>query len=139
MPDPRPPLPRWPLVPLVFVAGTAIPSGWLIASAPDGSRIGLPLRLLEHAPFSTFLVPGLVLLFVVGGSAALAAWAVWRRWPAANVYVLLAGLALCAWVVVQVSIIRETSWLQFLYLGLGLALAVAGRRRRRAPESAGGL
>lgn len=119
---------RWPVLPLLFVAATALPCGAMMIASPDGSLMGLPLGLLRHAPFRTFLVPGLALGLCVGGSAAAAAVAVLLRHRAARLLTGIAGLVLLGWITVQVALIRTTSWLQALYLGLALVLLAAARR-----------
>jgi len=73
---------------------------------------GVPREWLEGSPFTSFLVPSLFLLVVVGGSAAVASFGVlsWARWarPAA----MLAGATAVMWIGVQVAVIGFVSWLQ---------------------------
>jgi hypothetical protein len=35
-------------------------------------------------------------------------------------WALAGGLVLCGWIIAQLILIRQISWLQFVYLGVGL-------------------
>jgi hypothetical protein len=108
-----------------------------------GGGIPLPLELLGGSPFTSYLVPGLVLL-VVGGSALLAATALLRRHPLAAPVSMLAGLMMASYEVVEILVIgvHLDPPLQPLYFGLGVVVVVLAVRlwdtsRPRAPEPAG--
>jgi hypothetical protein len=82
----------------------------------------LPIALLEPTPFATFLVPGLLLGLVVGGSSLACAILSWRRASAAVDATLLAGGALSVWIFVESAMLNDQSWLQVLYGTLGVML-----------------
>lgn len=120
----------------VFVGVGAVAGG--IGVATNG--IGFPVEWLEGTPFRSYVIPGLVLMFVVGGSQLAAAIAVWRRRWWGTVASLAAGLILAGWISVQVAIIGLVSWLQPFYFALGLLVAgLAARLRtfRQAQHSPG--
>lgn len=73
---------------------------------------GVPLEWLEGSPFADYLMPSLILFFVVGGAFALAAVAVLRRWPRARLAAAAAGVVALGWIAVQVAILGFVSWLQ---------------------------
>ena len=50
----------------LFIALGALGGGWGLITAPDGSNLGMPLSMLEHSPFPDFLIPGWILLTVLG-------------------------------------------------------------------------
>ena len=50
----------------LFIGLGAVAGGLGLVLEPDGSNLGMPLSMLEHSPFSDFLIPGLVLLLVNG-------------------------------------------------------------------------
>lgn len=79
-----------------------------------------PAELLEGSPFTSYLVPGLALLLVIGGTHALAFVMLGRghRWALAAAAV--AGSGLLIWIFVQMVII-PFSVLQAVYFGAGLA------------------
>jgi hypothetical protein len=78
--------------------------------------LGIPLSTLDRSPFGSFLVPGLLLGGVVGGSLLLAARMIWFRHPMAPIMSLLAGSILLGWILVEAVMIHE---------GRALQLAVA--------------
>lgn len=97
--------------------------------------LGMPVEWLEDSPFSSYIIPGLVLL-AVGIINLAGAVAVFRRhrWDAAASVVV--GLMWTGWFVVQVAVVGFVSWQQPGYFVVGLLIvAVAappliGRRRR---------
>jgi hypothetical protein len=131
----RPPLPtllRWLAGIDLFVALGAFGGGAALIAQPDGSLIGLPLSALEHAPFDNYLIPGLLLCIVIGGSALVAGVAHLLRTRTSGQLSLFAGVVLVGWIVVQMLLLRDATWLQGVYLGIGilqvtLALRALGR------------
>jgi len=122
---------RWPLASLCLaVAVTAIGGGVALAISPDGALLQAPRVLLAHTPFSTFLIPGLLLLFVVGGSSLRAALHVARDAPGANSTAVLAGGVLIIWIVVEMVLLRSVRWAQIAYLVVGSLIVLEARRRR---------
>ncbi len=116
-----------------FAAVSAIGGGIGVAAA---NGMGIPLAYLETTPFANYVVPGLILGIVVGGSALLASILVVRRHPWEYVVSLGAGAIMLGWIIGEVVLIRQVSWLQFVYglnglLMVGLAgwLASASSRQ----------
>lgn len=104
----------------VFTGITAVGGGLALATS-RGDVNGPPLELLEHTPFKSFLVPGLLLLLVIGlGSLAAAALEA-RRIEKSEVAVSVAGAGLMVWIITQLALIRTVSWLQLLYFIVGAA------------------
>jgi len=58
---------------LLFLGMSALVGGSGLVADPSGAAIGLPLDLLRGSPFGDYLVPGLVLLIVLGAGPLLAA------------------------------------------------------------------
>lgn len=73
---------------------------------------GIPRAWLSSTPFSSWMIPSLLLLCAVGGSAAVAAIAVFRQQRAAAPLALGAALVLLGFVVTEVIFIGYVSWLQ---------------------------
>jgi len=86
----------------------------------------LPIELVEHTPFKSFLVPGLLLAVVVGGSSFACAVLAWRRSRAALDATILAGGALTVWIVVETATMRGFHWLHALYGALGVGILGLG-------------
>lgn len=86
----------------------------------------MPLSMLDGSPFSTFLVPGLLLALVIGGSSLACAVFTLRRSPFAIDATVLAGGALTVWIVAEVAMMGSFHWLHALYGGLGLVTLTLG-------------
>ena len=129
--------PRWLLATLCLSVGiTAIGGGLALILRPDGSLLHMPLSMLAHSPFSSFLVPGLLLVFVVGLDALIAGVLVVRDSPIANAAALMAGAALFIWIVAEMLFLRSVHALALGYLAAaGAILGEALRRSRRGEWS----
>ncbi|WP_336630497.1 MULTISPECIES: hypothetical protein [unclassified Microbacterium] len=91
----------------------------------DGA--GVPHAWLEGTPFESFVVPGVILGLVVGGSQALALAAQHGHFRVAPGIHAAAGLVMMTWIFAEIAILRQWSPLQGIYFATGLvqvALAV---------------
>jgi menaquinone-dependent protoporphyrinogen oxidase len=110
---------HWLLTALCLVtAVTAIGGGATLALRPDGSLMEASPAMLSFSPFSSFLVPGLLLLIVIGFGNAFASFVVARRLRSAPYVAALAGAALFIWISVEMILLRTLHWLQFAYLAV---------------------
>jgi hypothetical protein len=108
-----------------FVGLMAVPCGILLIF----DKLGMSRDALESSPFNTFLVPGLVLTFVVGGSLLCAAYAEWRHRPIAPFASLVSGGILLGWIVVEAVMVSSGRGLQIAIFGCALLiLALSGRQ-----------
>ncbi len=109
---PRRPAALWVLLVLLLVQGVGgLGGGLSLVLKPDGSIMQMPLAYLDGSPFSDFLIPGLILLLVLGVLPLAAAVGLWqgRRW--AWYAAVTVGGALMIWILVEVTIV-PFSWLQ---------------------------
>lgn len=116
-----------------IVGLTALSGGLTLAFSPYGSAAKLPMSLLEHSGFSSYLVPGMLLAFVVGGLNLTAAAMTLRKSAYAALLSALAGGALVLFIVVELMLTRTFHPLQLVMLALGLAivrLSLPERTRR---------
>lgn len=102
-----------------YVALTAIVCGALLMSYPDGSLFSMSTALLNETPFSSFFVPGLILCVVVGGTNLVAVIRNMQTHPMRYNWSIAGAVMLIGWVVVQMLLISELHWLQFVYLSIG--------------------
>jgi hypothetical protein len=115
-----------------FVASTAIAGG--VALVVGAERLRFPPGLLADTPFRNYVIPGLILASVVGGSAAAATAAMLCRprigWWAS----VLAGGVLMGWILGEIVILppSERSWIEVYYFILGLTMACLGLTLRKA-------
>jgi hypothetical protein len=111
---------------LLFLGMSALVGGSGLVADPSGAAIGLPPDLLRGSPFGDYLVPGLVLLIVLGAGPLLAAYGVWTRRRWARLVSFLLGLALILWIGVQIRVIglQIRPPLQPLYGFIGAAITL---------------
>lgn len=115
----------------VFIGLGAVAGGLGLVLDPSGASVGTPLALLAETPFTTFLIPGIV-LFVVNGLGSLAGAIVsFTRQRYAGEGAIALGVFLIAWILVQVYWMAGFHWLHWLYLMLGLVEVVLGWLVRR--------
>jgi len=115
----------------VFIGIGAVGGGLPMIVDPSGSKLGMTLEMLEHSPFSTFLVPGIVLLMVNGLGNLVGATASFKRYRRAGEIAIALGIFLVAWIVIQVYWLAGFHWLHGMYLGLGILEVILGWLMRR--------
>jgi hypothetical protein len=103
--------------------------GTVLATAANGA--GMPLSYLDGTPFTSYVIPGVILGVIVGGTQLLGAWAILAQWRSALLLAAVAGFGMLVWIFVEIAVIEEYSWLQALYFALGIAelaavIALAG-------------
>lgn len=74
--------------------------------------IGLSEDYLEGSIFDSYVIPALILMFVVGGALLGAASLMWRHHRLAPEASLVAAATLLGWIVVQLAIVGYISWMQ---------------------------
>ena len=111
---------------LLFQGFSGVAGGWGLTSDPTGSAIGLELEWLEGSPFADYLIPGIILLVVLGIGPLIVVIGIFRRLRWAWMASLLVGLALIIWIIVEVFIVGYISQppLQLVYGLVGLGIVV---------------
>jgi hypothetical protein len=115
--------------------GVALLTGW----------IKIPLTSLAGSPFSDYMVPAILLVVAVGGTALLAAWLVHRSLNVGVPASVVAGAAIIVFEIVEWSVIGF-AWLQAAYMAIGVLIIslatwarlaqVAGRAERQGSPHA---
>ena len=105
-----------------------------------GNGMGMPLSWLDGTPFDSFVIPGLVLLLVVGGTQALAVLLQHRHLPWYTAAAGVAGFGMIILIYVEVALLPvysilhtiyfTTGMLQLIFLLLCLGILPADRRAR---------
>ncbi len=117
------------LVALLFFGALSSFVGAVIGVAANGA--GVPLSYLDHTPFTSFVLPGLILGVVVGGTQLGGAIALLAKHRQGPLLATVAGFGMLIWIFAELAILRQYSWLQTGYFALGgveliLVLALLG-------------
>lgn len=112
----------------------ALYGGWNLMMYPDGSSLNMGLHWLSGTPFIDYLIPGLI-LFVVNGLFSLFTVLVYIfRMPYATRLVMIQGVLLIGWIVVQMMLLQTVNTLHIVFGSIGLALFFLGWITKERPE-----
>jgi hypothetical protein len=112
----------------------AIPAGLGYLLDTSGNGMGVTTELLEKSPFSSFLIPGLFLLFINGIGNAAGAYLSFTKKKLAGEAGIILGVILSLWIIFQVMWITLSSILQPLFLIIGITDVFLGFRIKRFPD-----
>jgi len=113
---------------LAFLALGALGGAAFLVTSPDGSAMQWTLSMLDGSPFTDFFVPGLILGGLFGlGSLAVVAMGL-ARWRIAPFLAFALGCGQMIWIVVELAIIGQLSFLHPVCFGLGLIIAATAVR-----------
>jgi hypothetical protein len=113
---------------LALLAVGALAGGVALVTDPDGSGMGWDLTMLAGSPFADFLVPGLILGGLFGaGSFGVAAMGL-ARLRIAPFLAFAIGCGQMIWIVVELAVIGQFSFLHPACFGLGLVIAATSVR-----------
>ena len=114
----------------LFTGLTAMAGGFELIRWPFGTpwMPGFNVSLLRHSPFLDFFTPGLMLFTLVGVLNLIAAALVLRRHRRGEILAFAGGCSISIWILVEIALLREFSWLQGLYLGIGCGTMAASLR-----------
>lgn len=109
---------------LVLLFGMAVSAviGGSDLAFNDAKLMELPLEFLTG--FQSFVVPGLFLLFVVGGTNLVAAIAVMRKHRWADECSVIAGLGLMIWFFTELYLFRDTHPVQVVYFSWSIVILI---------------
>ena len=119
---------------LGFLGIGAVAGGLMLILDPYGQRIGMPISFLDHSPFHSFLIPGIILLVSNGLMSLAIMVAAIRRMTNYGLWVAFQGCVLTGWITIEVLMIRGVGWPHYIYWGLGLALIALGFALTREPH-----
>ncbi|WP_063565374.1 hypothetical protein [Paenibacillus sp. O199] len=129
----------WALIMMQGLLGIgAMVGGGALIIDPSGNLVHMPDSLLEHSPFGSFLIPGIILLLVLGVMPMIIAILLLRRthWEIGeklNLYSnqywgwtfsLYTGFALIIWIMVQVYWIQHISVIHLIYFAWGVGIQI---------------
>jgi len=118
-----------------FVGITAVFGGFGLVSDPSGTKMNIPLEALKNSPFPNYLVPGVVLLLVIGvGHVAAGIFTFLRHRYTSNFAVFL-GVFLTLYLIIEVWFIGLVNFSQPFYFVLGAVELTFGLKLSRAGKT----
>lgn len=113
---------------LVFQGISGVAGGIGLISDPTGHSLGIPADWLIGSPFSSYLIPGLILLTALGLFPLAVTYGIWKRQSWSGPAALVVGIMLVVWIAVEILIIgyHSSPPLQLTYGLLGLFIIVLG-------------
>jgi len=123
---------------MVVMGLMSIAGGGTFVIKPDGSLMKIPVSDLAHTPFTNFLIPGLILLIVLGILPLIITYAFFARpnsnffgklnvdhnmaWPWS--WAIYYGFIVIMWIVIEIALIGYHSLMQTLVSILGVAILI---------------
>src|SRR5664279_2553622 len=111
---------------LAFLGATSLAGALPMLLDPSGALLKMPLSMLEHSPFHSYLIPGILLLVGNGLLSLLVLLLTVRRARHYGWWIVLQGCVLAAWILAEFALLRMYFWPQAVYLGLATLLILAG-------------
>lgn len=113
---------------LSFIGFTALYGGWALMIDPSGEYLHIPVDKLKFSPFDDYFIPGAILFVVIGIGSLLLLPVVLKGMRKADRLLILAGMAMSGFIIVQMVMMMEVNWLHVLYLTAGVVLIFLGVR-----------
>lgn len=127
---------------LNVLMGLGAPAGSFLAlSSGARAAVGIDTSMLVNSPFTTFLIPGLFLLVVLGLGNWTAGFLTLKKHESFAYYECLIGLILCLWLIIQCIMILDVVFLHVLFFSVGaaqfiLGMILAAKQKQPFPFSA---
>lgn len=111
---------------LLLTAINALVAGVLFMTDPSGGLMGMNLAYIKESPFESYFLPGMILFNVNGIFNMLAAYFLWKQLPYAAWWVMIQGILLGGWIVVQVIMVKDIAPLHIIMFIIGALLTLLG-------------
>lgn len=121
---------------LAFLSLGAIGGGAILIISPSGKLIGMPLSMLNLSPFRSFLIPGIILFFVLGIIPMFLIMALTKK-PISKLaerfnffydmhwtwtYTIYMAFVLIFWIQIEMILLSAVSWLHTFYMLLAVVI-----------------
>ena len=100
--------------------------GFMLINDPTGGSLNMKLEWLQQTPFQNFLIPGIVLLLLVGIANAIGVWITCTKKKKRTQFGITFGVILMGWIISQVAWIGYKDFLQPLYFTTGMLQSIFG-------------
>lgn len=112
---------------LVVLGLGALAGGIALVMQPDGSVMHFDVQLLAGSPFNDYTMPGLILGGLFGIGSLVVAGMGLAHSRLAPFLAFAIGCAQMIWIVTELAIIQELSFLHPLFFSVGLLIALTAR------------
>jgi len=121
---------------LAFLGLGAMFGGGVLIISPSGKLIGMPLSMLAHSPFNSFLIPAIILFVVLGIIPILLLFALFKK-PESKfaekincfqdmhwswTFSIYTSFALIVWIQLEMIFLQAVQWLHTFYMFYAIAL-----------------
>lgn len=110
----------------IFIGMGALSGGLPMLLSPDGSNSGLNIEHLQNTPFENYLIPGILLVLIIGAGNLVGSYFSLKFKNLAGHAGIVLGFALMIWIATQMLLLGNVSWLQPIFLLLGITELVLG-------------
>jgi len=111
---------------LIFTGLSGLVGAVPLIVNPGGEPWSFPQSLLQYSPFRSYLVPGIILLIANGLFSVWALWLTVSRRPGYGWWVIVQGVVLLGWLIVEVAMLRLMVWPHYLYGAVAMVLVISG-------------
>jgi hypothetical protein len=134
---------RWVAILALGLLGVASVIGAIpMILDPNGTPWQMPQSLLDPCFFDSFLIPGIILFLANGVLSFATLIGVVRRDPGYGWWVMLQGVVLAVWLIVEIAMIRQVWGEHFLFGGLAAVMIASGialKREQKASRPVAGM
>ena|SRR6218665_683637 len=113
---------------LLFTGICALVAGWLFMADPSGAKMEIGVTALQHSPFTDFSIPGAILFTAIGLMSMLAAFSAILKRQNYPRLIVWEGALLLGWIVVQMLLLRDVSFLHIIFGTIAIVLFMFGNR-----------
>lgn len=118
---------------LCILSLPALYGGWALITDPSGGLLKMSTNELSISPFPDFLLPGIILFFVLGVGSLVVLVMVIVNKKSSGILLRFSGMIVCGWITIQMIVMQQVNWLHIFYLGCGvLMMSLKFTRRSRA-------
>lgn len=100
--------------------------GFMLIKDPTGASLHMKMEWLQGTPFSTFLIPGIILFMINGVGNVIGSWISLKKKLSAGIIGSLFGAIMMIWIITQVILIGYKDFLQPLYFSTGMFQLISG-------------
>jgi hypothetical protein len=111
---------------LLFNGIGALYGGYQLVRHPDGRSMQLSPDLLTHTCFNNYTIPGMILFVGNGLLSLFALAALLSMHKHHGLIIMLQGIILTGWILIQLLLIQTLSYWQLLLGLIGLSLIISG-------------